>query len=632
MSTIALYRKWRPKTFSEVVGQDHIVQSLRNSIIDHHIAHAYLFCGTRGTGKTSLAKIFAKAINCINPQNGDPCGVCEMCQDIQNGTAMDIIEMDAASNNSVDHIRKITEEVYFLPAKATYKVYIIDEFHMLTGSAFNALLKTLEEPPAHIVFILATTETHRIPATILSRCQRYDFHRIPVHFIKEQLTCIAKAEQININHSGLEEIAYLSDGALRDAISLLDQCHLAIQDQIITETTVQQLTGRTDKTELGNICIALINGDVNQLLNLLQSYIQKGKHINQLIDHLLAYTRDIMIVNQIKDPTHFVHLNENEFHQMKQLANQISLSHLVLIANQMVELKKEVKWAENKKTVLELYLLKLMQNLNEQQMLQAEKINQTEIKPLSKISSVSETNMTNDLQLDTSSICNSPKSTHSLDLANHVSQHNQSHQDCIKDNMSVNLSSEASFEQPKSTKIPPLSFEESTIMPSSNQTHNTTITPSNTDILIEKKDDEDSSIKKKIENENIQNTTTKLSKIKKEEIITSTSPLWVKTLTYLKENNPFIYCILSNISVSGTTKHVELSLPHVDEADYTFLKERKNEKILKDALKKANDEKSVKLTIHISDPVSNEENELDWINELKEKAKIIGVSIEEKGE
>jgi len=233
MAYQALYRKWSPLTFDDVIGQSHITQTLVNEIVHNRIAHAYLFCGTRGTGKTSTAKIFSRAINCLNNHNGNPCNECEICKGILDGSNMDVVEIDAASNNGVDNIREIRDEVAYAPSKSKYKVYIIDEVHMLSSGAFNALLKTLEEPPSHVIFILATTESHKIPATILSRCQRFDFKRISTDDVVNRLKQIIQKDHINIDDKGLRLIARVSDGSMRDALSILDQC-IAFGEQTIT--------------------------------------------------------------------------------------------------------------------------------------------------------------------------------------------------------------------------------------------------------------------------------------------------------------------------------------------------------------------------------------------------------------
>ena len=246
MSYTALYRKWRPQVFDDVKGQDHIVKTLTNQIETDHVGHAYLFCGTRGTGKTTAAKIFAKAVNCEHPVNGNPCGECAVCKAIANGSSLNVIEIDAASNNGVDSIRQIRDEVEYRPTEGRYKVYIVDEVHMLTTAAFNALLKTLEEPPEYVMFILATTEVHKIPITILSRCQRYDFKRISVDTISERLNELVLAEKIQIEDTAIRYIAKMADGALRDALSLLDQCMAMKVGELLTYEDVLEALGTVD--------------------------------------------------------------------------------------------------------------------------------------------------------------------------------------------------------------------------------------------------------------------------------------------------------------------------------------------------------------------------------------------------
>ena len=243
MSYTALYRKFRPATFDEVKGQDHIVTTLRNQIRYDRIGHAYVFCGTRGTGKTSVAKIFARAVNCEHPANGSPCGECEMCRSIAEGTSTNVIEIDAASNNSVDNVREIVEEVTYRPTKGKYKVYIIDEVHMLSTGAFNALLKTLEEPPAYVIFILATTEAAKLPVTIISRCQRYDFHRLDTDTIQARMTELIAAEGAQAEERGVRYIARLADGSMRDGLSLLDQCIAGSPDEVLTYDTILNILG-----------------------------------------------------------------------------------------------------------------------------------------------------------------------------------------------------------------------------------------------------------------------------------------------------------------------------------------------------------------------------------------------------
>ena len=266
MSYTALYRKWRPTSFEEVRGQDHIVKTLKNQINSGRIGHAYLFCGTRGTGKTSIAKIFARAVNCEHPVDGSPCGECSMCRQIAEGASLNVVEIDAASNNGVENIRDIREQVQYPPTDGRYRVYIIDEVHMLTTEAFNALLKTLEEPPEHVIFILATTEVHKLPQTILSRCQRFDFHRIPPRAIADRLLYVANQEGVTLSDSAAMLAASVADGALRDALSLLDRC-IAISSQI-DEDVVRSAAGLARKTYLFELSNCVINKNTAKALEI----------------------------------------------------------------------------------------------------------------------------------------------------------------------------------------------------------------------------------------------------------------------------------------------------------------------------------------------------------------------------
>lgn len=296
----ALYRKWRPLTFSDVTGQQHIVSTLKNEILSGRIAHAYLFCGTRGTGKTSLAKIFARAVNCLNPlPNADPCNQCEICRGILDGTILDINEIDAASNNGVDSIRDIRSEVIYQPASAKYRVYIIDEVHMLSGAAFNALLKTLEEPPPHVIFILATTESHKIPATIRSRCQRFDFRRISRSDIAGRINTIAASDGINITSDAVNKIAYLADGSMRDALSILEQCTPLGE---ITLSGVEQIAGIADDSALLSIAEGIEKGDVNMVMEETERLLSDGKEVIRLMESMLDILRDMLVCKSAKNP------------------------------------------------------------------------------------------------------------------------------------------------------------------------------------------------------------------------------------------------------------------------------------------------------------------------------------------
>ena len=281
MSYTALYRKFRPSTFDQVKGQDHIVQTLKNQINANRIGHAYLFCGTRGTGKTSVAKIFAKAVNCEHPVDGSPCNECETCRGITNGSAMNVIEIDAASNNGVDNIRQIRDEIQYSPSSGKYTVYIIDEVHMLSIGAFNALLKTLEEPPAYVIFILATTEPHKIPITILSRCQRYDFKRISIDTIAARLSELMEKESIEVEDKAIRYVAKAADGSMRDALSLLDQCIAFYLGQKLTYDNVLDVLGAVDNEIFSRLTRSVIDSDVTTSLNILDEIIMQGREPGQ---------------------------------------------------------------------------------------------------------------------------------------------------------------------------------------------------------------------------------------------------------------------------------------------------------------------------------------------------------------
>ena len=291
MSYMALYRKWRPVTFGEVKGQDHIVQTLQNQIISQRIGHAYLFCGTRGTGKTSIAKIFARAVNCEHPQNGSPCNQCPSCQGILNGSSLNVVEIDAASNNGVENIREIREQVQYPPTEGKYRVYIIDEVHMLSTGAFNALLKTLEEPPSYVIFILATTEANRIPITGLSRCQRYDFKRISIPTLVGRLKELTGAEGIQVEEKALTYIARAADGSMRDALSLLDQCVAFHYGKLLTYENVLDVLGAVDTSVFGKIFRAVAEKDTRGCIYQLEELVMQGRELGQFVNDFIWYLR-----------------------------------------------------------------------------------------------------------------------------------------------------------------------------------------------------------------------------------------------------------------------------------------------------------------------------------------------------
>ena len=295
MSYTALYRKFRPDIFGDVKGQDHIVTTLRNQIKADRIGHAYLFTGTRGTGKTTIAKLFAKAVNCENPVDGSPCGCCRSCQTIAAGASVNVIEMDAASNNSVDDIREIVDEVSYSPVEGKYKVYIIDEVHMLSTSAFNALLKTLEEPPSYVIFILATTEVHKIPITILSRCQRYDFRRITIETISNRLRELMDKESVLAEERALKYIAKTADGSMRDALSLLDQCIAFHFGEELTYDKVLNVLGAVDTEVFARLLDLMEARDVSGCISLLEEVVMQGRELTQFVSDITWYLRNLLL-------------------------------------------------------------------------------------------------------------------------------------------------------------------------------------------------------------------------------------------------------------------------------------------------------------------------------------------------
>ena len=315
MAYQALYRKWRPRTFDSVIGQEAITDTLKNAIKRGKVSHAFLFAGPRGTGKTSCAKIFAKALNCTNLQDGEPCNECEICKAILSGSLTDVVEMDAASNNSVEDIRSIRDEVNFLPTLAKYRVYIIDEVHMLSTGAFNALLKTLEEPPAHVKFILATTEPQKLPATILSRCQRFDFKRISNDDIIKRLEIVCQKAQIDATKEALEIIAILSEGAMRDALSILERC-VQEGNNKIDENKVKELVGIPPITFVNKIVKNIIEYDAPGALNSLDEVIKEGKDLQNLIWEIIKYVKDILIYKTSKNLAIY---NKEEIKQIEEL-------------------------------------------------------------------------------------------------------------------------------------------------------------------------------------------------------------------------------------------------------------------------------------------------------------------------
>ena len=356
----ALYRVYRPKTFEDVVGQEHIVKTLKNQIKNNNIGHAYLFSGTRGTGKTSTAKIFARAVNCLNPINEEPCNECEICIDTLNDNIMDIVEIDAASNNSVDDIRELRESVKYTPSKAKYKVYIIDEVHMLSQGAFNALLKTLEEPPSYVIFILATTEPHKIPATILSRCQRFDFKRVSSKDIADRMSYICEKENIQAEDKALSLIARNSQGALRDALSILDQC-MSFGNDKIEYNDVIELLGTVNIDELFQLSQSIIDEDTKKSLQILNEFIIWGKDIRNLINDLIDHFRNLMVCKVSKDLDEIISLPEESIERLKEQSKTININDLIRILNILSETQDSMKSSSNTRILAEVTMMKIAQ-------------------------------------------------------------------------------------------------------------------------------------------------------------------------------------------------------------------------------------------------------------------------------
>lgn len=361
MSYIALYRKWRPLVFEDVVEQEHVVKTLKYSISSDRIGHAYLFCGTRGTGKTTMAKIFSRAINCLNPKDGDPCNECEICRGILNGSLLDVVEIDAASNNSVDNIREIRDEVVYAPSQAKYKVYIIDEVHMLSSGAFNALLKTLEEPPKHVVFILATTEPHKLPATILSRCQRFDFRRITVESIMERIINISENNGVKLHKEAARLIARMADGALRDAISILDQC-ISLGSREITYNDVLTVVGIVNDTFIADMVDKIGEADVPGILTQVERLVVDGKDITQFVSDIVHYYRNLLICKVTGKPQEIIEASEETFERMHVQVKNLDKDEIIYTIKELSQLESNLKWSAHPRILLEVALLKLCEN------------------------------------------------------------------------------------------------------------------------------------------------------------------------------------------------------------------------------------------------------------------------------
>ncbi len=353
----ALYRKWRPQIFSDVSGQEHITETLMHEVDANRLSHAYLFTGSRGTGKTTCAKILSKAVNCLNPQNGNPCNECEVCRGIDEGAILDVTEIDAASNNGVDNIRDLREEANFTPAVAKYRVYIIDEVHMLSSGAFNALLKTLEEPPSHVLFILATTEVHMLPATILSRCQRFDFRRIPPEDIAKRLMLVAEKEGIALEQAAALLIARISDGALRDALSILDQC--ASFDEAVTVATVSKAAGLLGRDYLFEISDAIKSQNSAEILNIVDRLHASSCDMERLVSELVNHYRNVMITKTAKAPEEFVVCTPDELNRYKELSDSITYGTILYIMETLCTEAAQLKYSAHQRARVETVLIRL---------------------------------------------------------------------------------------------------------------------------------------------------------------------------------------------------------------------------------------------------------------------------------
>lgn len=354
----ALYREYRPLVFDDVIGQEHIIRTLKNQIKNNNLSHAYLFCGTRGTGKTTTAKILSRAVNCTSKDKEVPCNECEMCTGILDGSNLDVIEIDAASNNSVDDIRELRDTVKYTPNSSKYKVYIIDEVHMLSQGAFNALLKTLEEPPSYVIFILATTEPNKIPATILSRCQRFDFKRVSIETLMDRMRSICEKEKLEIDEDALRIIARNGQGSVRDALSILDKC-IAFSSEKLTAENVLDLLGSADPSQLFDFAKAILDSDIQKSMKLIDDYYMWGKDLKILVQDTTLFFRSLMMVKIFNKADEFIDLTEEYVEKMINLSKEVEMSEIIRILGILSELSNNLKYSTNQRITLEVYIMKL---------------------------------------------------------------------------------------------------------------------------------------------------------------------------------------------------------------------------------------------------------------------------------
>ncbi|MCL2445745.1 MAG: DNA polymerase III subunit gamma/tau [Oscillospiraceae bacterium] len=352
-----LYRKWRSPTFGDVVGQDHVTTTLRRALQAQRLAHAYLFTGPRGTGKTSCARILAKAVNCTNPQEGEPCNTCELCMGIDNNSILDVIEIDAASNNGVDNIRDLRDETNFTPTHGKYRVYIIDEVHMLSAGAFNALLKTLEEPPSYVIFILATTEVHKLPATVLSRCQRFDFHRISAEDIAKRLLRVTEQEGLALEEGAAMLLARVADGAMRDAYSLLDRCRT--EGENITTASVARAIGMADRRYLFELCDALLTCDIGACLQLIHQLYHDACEMERLCEELLVHMRNLLVLRSVKTPREFLLCTDEDLALYQAQAKLCTVPQLLKYMEVLEQTQQNLRRSTDRRMEMELGLIRL---------------------------------------------------------------------------------------------------------------------------------------------------------------------------------------------------------------------------------------------------------------------------------
>lgn len=359
MPYTALYRKWRPDTFEDVKGQDHIVTTLKNQIRTGRIGHAYLFCGTRGTGKTTIAKIFARAVNCEHPEDASPCNHCKSCESILAGASINVVEIDAASNNGVENIREIRDEVQYSPAEGRYRVYIIDEVHMLSTGAFNALLKTLEEPPSYVIFILATTEPNKIPITVLSRCQRYDFHRISIETISQRLKTLTDGEGVDVEERALRYIAKKGDGSMRDSISLLDQCIAFHYGETLTYEKVLDVLGAVDNEILGELLKLALAGKTAECIYKIEEIVMQGRELTQMVTDFVWYLRNLLLLKASDVDADVLGISEENLASLAEIAMETDADTLMYYIRVFSELLGKIRYASDKRVLIEVTFVRL---------------------------------------------------------------------------------------------------------------------------------------------------------------------------------------------------------------------------------------------------------------------------------